>query len=279
MTITEKIGFHRKLNHNSQKQNKYKEHSLLEIIRMSPSLRNWGHFLQVLKVVLSNIWFEIAYAYLGVRGVGIWKEDKEFVEIQKEVQKRTALNAVKLYTLYQFTKSTSHIEGNVAELGVYRGGSAKLMAQTIQKFSPEKKLLIFDTFEGLPSPDLDHDIFNKSDLSDTNYEEVKSYLSECKNIEFFKGLFSSSFPKVPNQNFSFVHIDADLYSSVLECCEFFYPKMTEGGIMLFDDYGFLCAPGAKNAVDEFFTDKIECPIWVSTGQCIVIKQKNKIDVK
>lgn len=51
----------------------------------------------------------------------------------------------------------------------------------------------------------------------------------------------------------------------------FVPRLTNGGIILYDDYGFLCAPGAKLAVDEFFSDKPEKPIWLTTGQCLVVK--------
>ncbi|MEI8345759.1 MAG: TylF/MycF/NovP-related O-methyltransferase, partial [Candidatus Omnitrophota bacterium] len=115
------------------------------------------------------------------------------------------------------------------------------------------------------------DVFKKSDLSDTDFAEVRRYLSDCPNVVFYEGIFSKTFPTIPNRLFSFVHVDCDLHLSVLECCEFFYPKMAPGGVILFDDYGFLCAPGAKKAVDAFFSDKPEYPVALSTGQCIVVK--------
>ncbi len=253
---------------------KIKTHNPIERIKMSPMLRSLKYTLQLLKIVISNAWFEVTCAYLGVRDVDLWKKDKDFVELQKDVHKRTSLNAVKLYTLYQFTKSVINIEGDIAELGVYRGGSAKVLAKVIEKLNPTKNLLLFDTFEGFPSPDEKQDLFKKRDLSDTSYDEVKKYLSNFKNVTIYKGLFSDTFPNVTSEKFAFVHIDADLYSSVYECCEYFYPKMVQGGIMLFDDYGFLCAPGAKNAIDEFFLDKAESPVWLSTGQAIVTKSNS-----
>ena len=54
---------------------------------------------------------------------------------------------------------------------------------------------------------------------------------------------------------------------------FFYPRMEEGAVMIFDDYGFTTCPGAKKAVDEFFTNKKEKPIYLPTGQCIVTRKK------
>ncbi len=59
--------------------------------------------------------------------------------------------------------------------------------------------------------------------------------------------------------------------SVLDCCQFFYPWLVSGGMMVFDDPGFADCAGAKIAVDEFFTDKEEFPIHLATGQVLVVK--------
>ena len=57
---------------------------------------------------------------------------------------------------------------------------------------------------------------------------------------------------------------------VLDSCDFFYPRLTPGGMMLFDDYGFASCPGVRKAVDEFFADKMQKPIYLPTGQALVI---------
>lgn len=101
---------------------------------------------------------------------------------------------------------------------------------------------------------------------------MKAYLSDCKNIRFYQGVFPSTAEDVRNITFCLVHIDVDIYQSVIDCCNFFYMRMQKGGMMIFDDYGFLTCPGAKVAVDEFFADKPEYPCYLPTGQCIVIRQ-------
>ena len=63
----------------------------------------------------------------------------------------------------------------------------------------------------------------------------------------------------------------DIRQSVLDCCEFVYPRMVPGGVLVFDDYGFLTCPGARAAVDEFFSDKPEHALVLHTGQAIVFK--------
>ena len=88
---------------------------------------------------------------------------------------------------------------------------------------------------------------------------------------FYQGTFPKTAGPIENLTFCFVHIDVDIYKSVMDCCTFFYPRMEKCGIMIFDDYGFLSCPGAKMAVDEFFYDKPEKPCYLPTGQCIIIR--------
>jgi len=60
-----------------------------------------------------------------------------------------------------------------------------------------------------------------------------------------------------DETFCFAHIDCDAYKPHLECLEYIYPNLTKGGCIVFDDYGSKAWPGAKKAVDEFFSDKVE----------------------
>jgi predicted O-methyltransferase YrrM len=78
---------------------------------------------------------------------------------------------------------------------------------------------------------------------------------------------------VERDTFSLVHIDVDLYQTAKVCCEFFYPRVCEGGIIVFDDYGFPACRGEREAADEYFSTKVEKPICLPTGQAFVIKQK------
>lgn len=246
--------------------------TLWQYLHISPSLRRWRHTWNFLKAVAANLWFEVASAPLGVRRVDLWKEDADFWRLRQEVQPRTALNPAKLFALYQFTRNAAALEGEVAELGVYKGGSARLLARIFAGRCPQKQILLFDTFAGLPAADRARDIYREGELADTSLEEVRAYLRDCPNVRFYKGLFADTLPAVRDHRFCLVHVDVDLYASVRECCAFFYPRMVSGGIMVFDDYGFLSCPGARQAVDDFFAEKREAPVYLFTGQCILIKQ-------
>jgi len=254
-----------------KKQNN-KKTGFISRLGKSRSLKSCKGIRRLLKTIAYNLYNEVAYVTIGVRYVDYWKKDDFFLKLFDEIKSQTLLNPNKMFSLYQFAKCTVHLIGDVAELGVYKGGSAKILSKMFEKHNPGKKILLFDTFKGLPPGDDKYDIHKEGDFGDITFDEVEAFLQDCNNVEFHKGLFSETLPKVPNKNFSFIHVDADIYTSVKECCEFFYPKMVRGGIIIFDDYSFICCPGVKKAVDEYFSDKPDNPVHLFTGQGLVIKQ-------
>jgi hypothetical protein len=93
-------------------------------------------------------------------------------------------------------------------------------------------------------------------------EVVKAYLKKhtrelYQNIHFHKGLFPHSAVGLEDERFCLAHIDVDIYESTKAACEWVYPRMVPGGIMLFNDYSCGECPGATKAVDKYFADKPE----------------------
>lgn len=200
-----------------------------------------------------------------------WSDDPRFAAIMRRVEGHTLVDVVRCYMLYQFALHAAPVPGDVAEVGVYKGGTARLLAETIG--NSDKRIHLFDTFSGMPPADPRRDIHREGDFSDTSLDDVKSYLGEFLNIRYYKGLFPDTAGGITGEAFSLVHVDADLYRSVRDCLEFFYPRMSAGGIMVFDDYGFLTCPGAKEAVDEYFKDRAESPVYMPTGQCFIVRHR------
>jgi hypothetical protein len=140
------------------------------------------------------------------------------------------------------------LEGNAAEVGVYKGGSAKMIAQILH----HKKVYLFEAFKGLPKPDRERkDYLPQGAFADITEASIKDFLKEHANIEWRVGWFPNTAEGLID-TFCFVHVDCDLYAAVKSCCEFFHPKMSKGGVMIFDDYGYELTGGAKTAVDEYF---------------------------
>jgi hypothetical protein len=174
------------------------------------------------------------------------------------------------YNIYTLAKATARLPGALAEAGVFRGGSAKILC-SVKGDSP---LYLFDTFEGMPevNPATDGN-FSEGIFSDTRYEEVVAYLSAYPNVHFYKGYFpDSAIGQEPEkQSYRFVHLDLDIYESTYRALGFFYPRVVSGGLIVSHDYWCLEAPGVKKAFDDFFKDKPETiiPLWAS--QCVAVK--------
>uniref|UniRef100_UPI003D815E33 TylF/MycF/NovP-related O-methyltransferase n=1 Tax=Trichloromonas sp. TaxID=3069249 RepID=UPI003D815E33 len=134
-----------------------------------------------------------------------------------------------------------------------------------------KPLRLFDTFSGMPETDTVKDFHNKGDFSNTNLTAVKKVVGERSFVKYEPGFIPDTFASHESAQICFAHIDVDIYQSVMDCCDFIFPRLVEGGFMVFDDYGFPTCPGARQAVDEYFSSQGAVPICLPTGQAIVFK--------
>jgi O-methyltransferase len=174
-----------------------------------------------------------------------------------------------LATLLRQALATS--AGDVAECGVYQGGTARLLADVIRESGVSRTLALCDTFAGMPDTDPNVDVHRKGDFSDTSLEAVRRYLAAYENVEYVPGLIPTSLAPLAQRRFCFVHVDLDIRAAVLDASTFFYERVAPGGFLVYDDYGFASTPGARQAVDAFYADKIETPLALAGGQCIVFK--------
>lgn len=195
-------------------------------------------------------------------------KDKEMVRLIKRVrrERQTLLTAYESFIIYGLAKAHRHRPGHMAEVGVYQGGSARLICEV----KGETPLHLFDTFEGLPEAALPDGKVHSVSQYTCSLESVREYLKDFPNVYFYKGLFPESAAQAPEVRYSFVHFDVDLYESTKACLEYFYPRMLPAGVMLSHDYSLLA--GVKQAFAEFLADKPEEVIELPSTQCMVIKQ-------
>lgn len=144
-------------------------------------------------------------------------------------------------------------EGMGAEVGTYKGASAYLLSKVLKG-----PLHVFDTFEGMPSSS-EKDTHKKGDFADVG--DAIGFL-EKNGISVHKGFFPET---AVHGEYSFVNIDVDVYQSVRDCLEYFVPRLKNGGIIICDDYGEPTCKGAKEAWDEYFTNK---PFLYIDGQAV-----------
>ena len=158
-------------------------------------------------------------------------------------------------------------KGETAELGVFQGE----FARQINKLFSNKKLYLFDTFEGFSVNDIKKDfeigssekiIDQKYNFSDTNEKFVLDRMEYPENCIMKKGYFPET-TKGLEEKFAFVSLDADLYQPMLEGLKYFYPRLEEGGYIFIHDYFSEDFSGVKKAVEEY--QKIEKIHYIPLG--------------
>lgn len=180
----------------------------------------------------------------------------------------------RFYFLYLQIESleSRRIEGAFAELGVFRGTTAKLF----RELAPQRELYLMDTFEGFSAEDVAHeDAKGKGQRGGwaASLDRVKSYVGEGPGTHYIKGRFPETAQEIPAQvRFAMVHLDADLYAPQLEGLRFFYPRTIKGGAIIVHDCNNPFT-GSRKALDEFFADKPETPVFVpdKSGSAVVIR--------
>lgn len=179
------------------------------------------------------------------------------------------------FNLNELVKLALLVDGDIAECGTFNGGSAFFLARRIQEAGSARRLCLFDSFEGLSAPGPDDGSHWHAGQLCGSLETVQKRLADlgaASFTEFFRGWIPDRFAEVARRDFCFVHIDVDLFQPTHDSIAFFYPRMTKGGILLFDDYGYATCPGATKAVDEFMAGKAEPIVNLSAGGAFIIKQ-------
>jgi O-methyltransferase len=154
---------------------------------------------------------------------------------------------------------SNNVLGAVAELGVNKGRFARF----INKVFPDRKIYLFDTFEGFSGKDIENPIDNfdisdnairwlYDDVKDTSVTYVLSRLPHPEQAIIRKGWFPDTAEGFQDDDrFAFVSIDTDLYDPTYSGLVFFYPHLSNGGYIFVHDYNCGLHPGVKKAVDLF----------------------------
>jgi len=181
---------------------------------------------------------------------------------------------VRLYFLLnqiEYIKN-NNIAGLIAEVGVFKGTTARLFHQAF----PDKEMLLFDTFEGFDERDINHQKENsKAEIGGwkASLTYVQDFVGKSTLVKLIPGYFPDTTKNIdPNNRYALVHLDADLYSPQISGLEYFYPRMTQGGVIIIHDCNNEYF-GSKKALDEFFLDKPETPIVIpdKSGSAVVVK--------
>lgn len=208
--------------------------------------------------------------------------DSSFYQMSSEEAWFYSFDVVRYATLQLLSQEIyeHNIEGAVAELGVYKG----LFSSVINSYFPERKIYLFDTFEGFDSRDVqtekergnEHKLINHKLFCDSNVKLVTSRMFHQDNVVVKKGWFpESAVGECEDEKFCFVSLDADLYQPIYAGLCWFYPRLVNGGYIMVNDYSIKAFEGTKKAVQEFAkeTGISYIPIPDRAGSAVIAKPR------
>ena len=189
-------------------------------------------------------------------------------------QPKSPLGTANINILIHFVREAAVIPGDIAECGVYRGGTLVPMALYVKQHGISKTLIGFDSWAGF-SEEIKIDMaLGGADFYEkypgglyASYDDVRDRVKKMDLQDLVileKGFFIHTLQRQAHRKFAFVHIDSVTYQSYKDTLVFFYPRMSPGGVILFDEYNDPPWPGCNKAVDEVLSDKPEKPMEIES---------------
>lgn len=201
-----------------------------------------------------------------------WLDDPGFCELYEKIREHTLVDRVRCHSLHLLAGQVRDLEGDVLEIGVWRGGTAAILASNL----PDKTVFLADTFEGvIKSSDWEH--YRDRAHDDTSIPIVEDLLGRrlgLANHRILKGVFpDDTGPEVAGRRWSLVHIDVDVYLSARDAFHAVWRHVVPGGVVVFDDYGFFSACGGiRKLVDELKHDPDKLFIHNLNAHAYLIKR-------
>lgn len=240
--------------------------------------------VNIIQLILLVILFAymIYYVYTVFFGKNyqplIWKdlEKKNLIAKELLILERKYKDKDRFYNFwFQVERlKKNNIQGSFAELGVYKGDTAEIL----HAMDPLRKFHLFDTFEGFKQRDLDNETgkaatYSTHNFADTSVERVQNRL-KSDNFIFHKGYFPDTTSDLQETNYALVNMDVDLFNPTKAGLEYFFPRLSKGGVIIIHDYN-PDWPGIMKAVDEF-SDSVETPIvpLTDTDNSVMIIKSN-----
>ena len=201
-------------------------------------------------------------------------QDAATVDLIRSVYSETTclVQPLEAHLIYSIARMQAQLEGSMAEVGTFKGATAKLICQAKQG----RLFYGFDTFEGLPEPgctDTSHgQRFFRTGKFSATYEDIKAYLAGFDGVELVKGVFPATGRCIEAARFSFVHLDMDLYDGTKAALGFFWPRMVDRGVIAVHDSH---AGGVSQAIREFTESESPLSFRSFGSHVILIKHSGR----
>jgi O-methyltransferase len=147
---------------------------------------------------------------------------------------------------------TRPLDGDVLEVGTWRGGTGCLLARRAQQLQMPATVYLCDTFEGVVKTGA-ADSYRGGEHADTSIPIVQECGTKLglSNFRILRGIFpEATGSEIADHRFRFCHIDVDVYQSGKDVLDWVWPRLSIGGVVVFDDFGFSSTRGIATLVHE-----------------------------
>ncbi len=201
-----------------------------------------------------------------------WLNDQEFLDVYQKIKSNTLVDVYRCHELWTLARQAMKIEGDILEVGVWRGGTGAILARAVAS-KPQMKVILADTFEGVVKVGDKDTLYKGGEHSDTSVAIVAALLDALSidNARILKGVFPDAHKDEIPGKISMLHCDVDVYLSSKDIVAWCLPRLSVGSILVFDDYGFFGCEGVTKFCDEFRENKDFCFIHNLNGHAIFIK--------
>jgi O-methyltransferase len=202
-----------------------------------------------------------------------WHGDAEFGRAYQAVRKHTLVEIYRCYELWTIAEQLGKVEGCFLEVGVWRGGTGALLATVAAKTAPARRVFLADTFTGVVKTGKNDTDYVDGRHSDTSLEIVRDLLASMnlKNCTLLKGIFPEDTASQVTGKIALLHCDVDVYQSAKDVVEWTLPRLSVGGVIIFDDYGFYSCEGVTRYANELRAHKNFFFLHNLNGHAIFIK--------
>jgi O-methyltransferase len=203
-----------------------------------------------------------------------WRYDQAFRDVYRQIEGFSLIDEMRLYELWQLTSQLATVRGDIVEVGVWRGGSGCLVAAASQRSGGSSRVYLCDTFSGVVKASAEDPIYSGGEHGDTSPELVQSLADHLglENIEILAGAFpDETGTAIQDREFKLCHLDVDVYESTKAAAEWVWPRLVDGGVIVFDDYGGDGMDGVQRAVEEVADDGSCRMIYNLNGHAVLVK--------
>lgn len=204
-----------------------------------------------------------------------WLTDRKFQALYGVVSRNTLIDVWRLHELWTLVSELADVPGSILEVGVWRGGSGALMASRAAAVGIDDSVFLCDTWEGVVKSGPSDIYYRDGKHDDSSRETVERLLVRLglANVQLLQGTFpEATGAQLADRNFRLCHVDVDVYQSAADVFDWAWPRLSSGGVVVFDDYGFPACPGVTQFVDEQRGREDRLVLHNLNGHALVVKR-------